>query len=259
MPRIGLIHAHSKFSYDGEHALEDLVALARKQGFDFIGMTEHSDALDAHQMRQFVQECHRLSSSQFLVIPGVEFTCSNDLHMLGVGIEHLTDSKDPVVVARFIHEEGGLAIVAHPSRNGYKIPKGLEACIDGIEIWNARYDGWFVPNDRAIVLWKDLQKSRKALIAVGGQDLHEMKPRGHVKTVIPHDELNQAAIFHALMDGSSWISNSFVQLHPTVLGGWLRFASIICARRVYLSLRSVARPIRNGIRTIRGHRPHRVG
>lgn len=251
MPRTGIIHAHSKFSYDGVHTLEELVALARRQGFDFIAMTEHSDALDADQMTRFVQECRRLSDSQFLVIPGIEFPCISDLHILGMGIERLTDSSDPTFVVRFIHEQGGLAIIAHPSRNGYKIPKGLETVIDGIEIWNARYDGWFVPNDHSIVLWKDLQGGRGELVAVGGQDLHEMKPRGHVKTVIAHDELSQATIFQALKDRRFWISNSYLRLHPSALGGWLRLVSIACARRIFLFARAVGRPLRNGFRAVR--------
>jgi hypothetical protein len=253
--RTGIIHAHSKFSYDGEHALDELVALARRRGFEFIAMTEHTDTLNGNQMSRFVQECRRLSDSQFLVIPGIEFVCSNDLHILGLGIALLTDSQDPTFVARFIHEQGGLAIIAHPSRNGYKIPAGLAAFIDGVEVWNARYDGWFVPNDLAISLRKNLQKDRSVIIAVGGQDLHEMKSRGFVKTIVACDKLSQTTILKALKEGSFWISNSYLKLDPAALDEHLRLAFIACARRIYLLARSVGRPIRNGFRAMRGDRP----
>jgi PHP domain len=251
MPRTGLLHAHSRFSYDGEHTLKDLAAIARGRSFDFIGMTEHAETLDRDQMHEFVRECRTLSDQGFLVIPGVEFVCAGDLHILGFGIEQLTDSKDAVTVARFIQQQDGLAVVAHPSRNGYKIPEEVWAAVDGIEIWNARYDGWFVPNDYAIALWKQRKRGGGAPIAIGGQDLHEMKARGHVKVMVTNDELSRAAILQALKSGDFRISNSYLTLHPATLGRRLPLVSIACARRLYLGARFIARPIKKRLLTLR--------
>ena len=112
----GIIHVHSNLSYDGQHSLEEIAQYAKKCGYGFVGMTEHSDTFDNDKMSDFVNECRRLSNSELLVIPGVEFTCENKLHLLGLGIEHFTDVKDPISVARFIRAQGGLAIVSHPVR-----------------------------------------------------------------------------------------------------------------------------------------------
>jgi hypothetical protein len=252
MPKTGIIHAHSQFSFDGEHRLEELATLARRRGFDFIAMTEHSDTLDTGQMQQFVRTCRQLSDSQFLVMPGVEFDCAHNLHMLGIGIEDLVDSKDPTFVARAIREQGGLAIIAHPSRSAYLIPEGLENVINGIEVWNARYDGWFIPNDRAIALWRALRQRNTTLIAIGGQDLHVMTRHGYVKTAVVHDQLNQAALLQALEDGRFWISNSYLRLHSTSFNGWFRSGCLACARQVYLCARSVGRPIKRRLQAKRG-------
>ncbi len=254
MAKTGIIHAHSTFSYDGEHTLEELVVRARSHGFDFLGMTEHAEALDEDQMRRFVRECKRLSDARFLVMPGLEFACPNDMHILGLGVEGLTDSRDPVFVTEFIRRQGGLAVVAHPGRAHYRIPTGLEAGIDGIEIWNARYDGWLVPNDRAIALWRNLRQEHEGLIAIGGQDLHAMRRRGYVRHVIPCDELSQPAIFRMLREGRFVISNAYLRLRPGALERPGRLASLAWARRMYLCARAVAKPIRDGFRRARGVR-----
>jgi hypothetical protein len=248
MPRAGLVHAHSTFSSDGVQDLEHLAADARRLGFDFLVMTDHAEEFDADTARRFVRECARVSDERFLAIPGFEFSCAGGLHLLGLGIVHPTDARDPLAVARAIGEQGGLAIVAHPSRSGYRLPEGLVYSVHGIEIWNARYDGWFVPNDEAIGLLAQLRKTHEALIAIGGQDLHAMTDRGHVKTVIDQEELTARAILQALAREQFSISNSYIRLHPRALHGTLRGVALACARRVFLSARWMTRPVRDRFR-----------
>lgn len=250
MVKTGVLHVHSTVSYDGAHTLEDLVLRARRLKWDFIGMTEHAETLDEEVVRRFVQECRRLSTPEFLVIPGIEFPCSQTLHILGLGVERLTRAKEPVEVARFIRDQGGLAIIAHPSRAHYRIPPGLESGIDGIEIWNARYDGWFVPNDRSIALWRRLQNAKTSLIPVGGQDLHAVTPHGHVRVTISCDGLDQTTVLRALRAGRFVISNRYLRLRPASLSGGLGLSSIACSRRAYLMARAIAKPIRNGFRAL---------
>lgn len=248
MPRTGLVHAHSTFSSDGLQDLEHLAADARRLGFDFLVMTDHAEEFEADAARRFVRECARVSDERFLAIPGFEFSCAGDLHLLGLGIVRPTDARDPLAVARAISEQGGLAIVAHPSRSGYRLPEGLEQRIHGVEIWNARYDGWFVPNDQAIRMLAQLRTAHEELIAIGGQDLHAMTRRGHVKTVIDQEELTARTILQALAREQFSISNSYIRLHPRALKGALRGATFACARRVFLSARWVTRPVRNRFR-----------
>ena len=49
----------------------------------------------------------------FLVIPGLEFNINNEIHILGVGIEKYINESDPEELIRKIHENNGLAILAH--------------------------------------------------------------------------------------------------------------------------------------------------
>lgn len=233
MARVGIIHVHSRYSYDGQHTLEEIRLFAKNRGYSFVGMAEHSDTLDEDKMSHFVAECRRLSDPAFLLIPGIEFTCDGNLHLLGLGIEHFSDTKSPISVARFIRGQGGVAIVSHPIRYDYNIPSGLEGEIHGIEIWNAAYDGRFVPNDRSIALWQALRGRNSTLRAFGGQDLHEISGRCHVKITLPCDELKQETILQLLKEGNFLIANPYFRLRPSHLAGETNLHSIIWARRIY--------------------------
>src|SRR3989475_11051387 len=170
--RSGIIHVHSTLSYDGEHSLAELASFGRKCGYSFIGMTEHSDTFDDAKMKALVEECRRLSDGEFLLIAGIEFSCEGNLHLIGLGIRQFTSASDPIVVARFIRAQGGLAIVSHPSRSGYEIPPGLVGEINGIEVWNASNDSRFVPDRRCIELWRGFRAPNQTLPAAPWPGLH---------------------------------------------------------------------------------------
>jgi hypothetical protein len=239
MPYVGIIHVHSNLSYDGQHPLKEIAAFAKERGYSYVGITEHSTTFDEIRMAYLVAECRSLSDPTFCLIPGLEFTCEADVHLVGLGVEHFTDVKEPMAVARFIKEQGGVAIFSHPSRYAYKIPLGLATELHGIEIWNAGYDGRFVPNDRSIALWRTLRTQNKALWPFGGQDLHQITDHCHVEVTVLCQELSQAGILQALRSGNFEISNRFFRLRPLGLSNPLKLHSIIWTRRAYLTAKAV--------------------
>ena len=85
----GIIHVHSNYSYDGQHSIDEIAQFGRKRGYSFIGMTEHSDTLDEEKVALYVEECRRVSSPDCLIIPGIEFSCDNNLHLIGLGVRTL--------------------------------------------------------------------------------------------------------------------------------------------------------------------------
>lgn len=251
MSQTGIIHVHSRFSHDGQHTLEEIVLLAKRRGYDFVGLTEHAESFDAEKMASLVQECQRLSTAELLLIPGVEFACGPDLHILGLGIQRFTNLLDPVAVARFVRAQGGLAIIAHPGRSHFTIPAGLETHVDGIEVWNARYDGRFVPDVRTIAFWDNLKGRARSLVAVGGQDLHEIRAQCHVKLSVACAVLEQPAILVAMRSGRLSISNSYFQFHPGIPTGRLQLGLIACAGWGYRCVREVVRAIKGKLRQLR--------
>ena len=239
MAHVGILHVHSNLSYDGQNTLAEIASLAKRRGYRFVGLSEHSDTFDQHKMAHLVDECRRLSDASFLMVPGLEFTCDNHLHLLALGIEHYTDAMNPALVARFVRAQGGLAILSHPSRYGYQIPSGLEMLLDGIEVWNAGYDGRFIPNDRSIRLWKSLRARNNSLRAFGSQDLHAIGDHRHVRVSVRCEQLTRDAILKSLKGGNFVISNSYVRLRSDSSPGWMKLNAIGAGRRAYLTAKAI--------------------
>jgi PHP domain len=239
MAHVGILHVHSNLSYDGQNTLAEIASVAKRRGYRFVGITEHSDTFDQNKMAHLVDECERRSDASLLMVPGLEFTCDHNLHLLALGIEHYTHVTNPALVARFVKAQGGLAILSHPSRYGYQIPSGLEMLLDGIEVWNAGYDGRFIPNDRSIRLWKSLHARNNSLRAFGSQDLHTIGDDSHVRVSVRCDQLTRDGILKSLKDGDFVISNSYVRLRSDSSPGWLKLNAIGVGRRAYFTARAI--------------------
>lgn len=239
----GLIHVHSNFSYDGVHSLSELEEFGRKKGYHFIALTEHSETLNDETMLRYVAECENVSRAGCLIVPGIEFDCENDIHILGLGAERYTSRKDAVEVAQFIKEQNGIAVIAHPKRRNHSVPSALLEVADGIEVWNVAYDGRFVPNTQALRL---LEKARdesngRRRLAFGGQDLHRLTAQSKVETTVAGDHLDKKALLEALGMGDFIVSNQYFKLKATERIRFARYAFICSAREVY----SVAKAIKN--------------
>jgi hypothetical protein len=197
----GIVHVHSNFSYDGKHSLLEIAQAARSIGLDFVCMTEHSDTLDPHKVSSIAKECETLSSPDFLMIPGIEFTCLDNLHLLGIGIKSYISSSDPVEVSRFIQQEGGLSVIAHPMRKQYQMPPTLLSVVNGIEIWNVVYDGRYFPNAMALDLYSKAKISNPGLVAFLGRDLHRLRNYHETSIRLEDCELDERMILDALRTG----------------------------------------------------------
>jgi hypothetical protein len=233
----GILHVHSRFSYDGQHSLDEIAAFGRRRGYGFICMSEHSDTLGASSMDAHVAECARVSTDSCIVIPGVEFSLGEKLHLLGLGITRLTPGREACDVARFIRDEGGVAVVAHPARYRYVVPEELAASVSGIEVWNGGYDGRFVPDDRVLRLWQSLKARHPLLLAFGGPDLHRLTDHGQVKVSLACEAPTRDGVMRALRDGRFVVANGCFTLDARVVPGPARLAAIMAVRRLYETLR----------------------
>jgi len=229
----GLLHVHSTYSYDGRHSISEIADFARRRRYDFVAMTEHSDTLTPERVSVLVEECNQASDRSFLMIPGIEFTCENDLHLLGLGVAEYTPSRDPLAVSDFIRERGGIAVIAHPIRYQYLIRNELACRAHGIEVWNGAYDSRFVPNHRSLILLKRLRQHNASLLAYGGQDLHRISPGFNVTALIRCTTLEPALVLRALGAGLFDISNPLIRLSARSTPGPLLSAKIIVARFAY--------------------------
>lgn len=173
----GLFHVHTDHSFDGKSSLEELVRFCRERRFDFVCVTDHADRMDEDSVRRVVLDCDAHSGSGVRLIPGLEyaFPDGEGVHLLCVGIREPIREKRIAGAVEEVHRRGGIAIVAHPSRNGYRIPENIISSIDGIEVWNACYDSRYFPDTGSIELWKAVRKRNPRVTAYTGLDMHDVK------------------------------------------------------------------------------------
>jgi len=106
-------------------------------------------------------------------------------------------------------------------------------------VWNAGYDGRFVPNVYSLDLLKNLRRRNRSILGVGGQDLHEIAEDPHVQVVVSCPELSQASIMRALKEGTFVAGNAYFQIDARCSPGPLKLAQITVARRMYDSARRI--------------------
>lgn len=123
----GDMHMHTTCS-DGVDSFDDMVKVALAYGYSYISVTDH------HQCRDVKLAC--LNEEKLLCIPGEEVPAANNLDILAIGVKKnirpLQSIRDTVIL---IHQEGGLAIAAHPwaFKQTYSKEELLNSGLDAME------------------------------------------------------------------------------------------------------------------------------
>jgi hypothetical protein len=146
MEVLAACHVHSKWSYDGSWSLEALSARFGSRGYRLLMMTEHDRGFTAARLDQYRKACSQASSSEFLVMPGIEYSdAANRVHVLVWGpVPFLGEGLPTSEMLEAVKAATGLAVLAHPSRrDAWKSfePSWADRLL-GIEVWNRKYDGW---------------------------------------------------------------------------------------------------------------------
>lgn len=186
------LHCHSCYS-DGKHEPSELASELASQGILYAALTDH-DSIEGTQ--EFENACSKLGLT---ALSGLEWTTSHlgqEIHLLGYGFDPLHPSlkneihptvfsgnsshdgvnprkkMETIDAIRFIHDAGGLAVLAHPllsipfQENLQQLISELSiAGLDGLEVY--RPD---VSPEQVGVLTEIA--NRNNLILSGGSDYH---------------------------------------------------------------------------------------
>jgi predicted metal-dependent phosphoesterase TrpH len=180
------LHCHTSFSFDSLASPEAVVRAAAARGLTHLAVTDH-DTIDGGKA---AAEAARAEGLPLQVIVGQEIrTPSGDL--IGTFLRETVPSHMPMPEAiAAVHEQGGLAGIAHPfdrlrgSLARLGDPDDLEALagsVDWIEAWNARLmfgDG----NARGAEL-----AARVGVPGVAVSDSHTTLEVGVAATIVGHD------------------------------------------------------------------------
>lgn len=150
-------------------APEALVMRAVELGLDGIALTEHHHCWSAEEVGELLRACGR---PDLVVLRGQEVTTATDggfFHgdLLVFGLEEPFNGRpETLSLLQEVHDQGGIAIAAHPYRAGYGYDDDVLALpVDGLEVLNSNYFS------RDIERATEAQR-RMGVASVGGSDAH---------------------------------------------------------------------------------------
>lgn len=147
------LHTHSCFSPDSRLTPTELIRLAKARGCDGIAVADHMTVQGGLAARA------ANTDPRFTVIPGVEYATEVG-HVVGLFVERELSGlpvqgqqRGGIVplaqVVAAIHEQGGIAVLAHPFQARQTLPAGIFGPdgLDAMEGFNSRANS--VRNPRA--------------------------------------------------------------------------------------------------------------
>src|SRR5581483_1306566 len=133
----GVLHAHSNYS-DGEFTLPELRNIFMAEGCSFLCITDHAEYFDPESIQSYVHECESLSDEKFRIVPGLEYRCEREMHILGYCATRLNDSTNPEQIIRHIDSQQAISVIAHPRNDFFDWIETFQALPQGIETWNSK-------------------------------------------------------------------------------------------------------------------------
>jgi len=197
MDVLAACHIHSTWSYDGSWTLPALAEKFTARGCRVLMTTEHDRGYSPARFAEFRKACADASSEALLVVPGIEYSDSdNRVHVLVWGPdEFLGESLPTTEMLTLAKAASGVAVLAHPMRKEvWKIfDPAWEEKLLGIEAWNRKYDGW-APSATAPALL-----ARTQAVPFVGLDFHTENQTFPLTMAFDvHGEITESSVLESL-------------------------------------------------------------
>jgi len=198
------LHIHSIYSKDSSNTIDNIIKRIKKLGLDGFALTDH-DTLNG------ISEASQ-KKDDLLFIPALEVSAKN-AHILAFDpIELIPDNLGIIETVEIIHEQGALAILAHP----YGLPRSW---VNSKIVEQAKFDAIEVANSAQFpyryILKKNLRLASKlSLPEIGGSDSHVPSTIGKAYTLIESSSRDIDDILDSIKKGrTKWYGSpiSFVQ------------------------------------------------
>lgn len=173
------LHMHSTYS-DGLYTPEQILFhVEHNTDLDVIALTDHDEIEGSLRLRDLWQQ----GDYRFDIVVGEEIS-TKEGHMLALYIEKLIPQGLSMERSiDLVHEQGGLAVVAHPLHRLFRhscqrevmdrIHASKDVWLDGIETWNASFCGIYA-NGVAMKANREVY----GLPELGNSDAHTLKSIG---------------------------------------------------------------------------------
>jgi len=218
----GIFHIHSNFSYDGKLPIEQIVKLCKKNGINFLILTEHiydrdkKEFMSDGKIESFIKECASFSEEDFHVVPAVEIpTPDNKIHIIGVGIKKPINTdklSTPLKILSELKEKNCLTVLAHPLKNkAIAILKEEELnMLNGIEIWNIKEEGRFIPDMQNYSSITKVANRYKDMFCYAGIDFHLSEPLSAAEMIISADIRSSDELLEIIKKGNFYFNGKFI-------------------------------------------------
>jgi len=147
----GLIHFHSKYSYDSILSIRKIVKFALNNNLNFLALTDHDSIVGSLKLKDFLG---KRGINSIEVMLGAEYkTEYGDIIALGIEREIRFTNFDELVSE--VRKQRGILLLPHPYR-GHRNLEYVTSKVDMIEVFNSRISDR--DNDKALVLAKKYGK-----------------------------------------------------------------------------------------------------
>ncbi len=187
------LHVHTRDSLDSHISLDHAARRCREENLDGFAVTNHDFFSDIPSSW--------LKKTDLVILRGMEVS-ARGAHILALDINEEVDMGLGIrETVEKIHEQGGLAIIAHPYSvlRTWVNRREIEAAgFDLVEVANAYQFpyGWML--ERNTRLAQEL-----GLPQTGGSDAHIPRTVGRAYTVLEVDERSEEGVLEALRKGKT--------------------------------------------------------
>jgi predicted metal-dependent phosphoesterase TrpH len=190
-------HVHAFFG-DLGLAPWDLQQEATRRGLDVIAVTNHIGVAGGKLNREWSTR-----RGGPIILVGQEIT-SSQYHLIAAGIEHAISARQPAAAAiRAVHEQGGIAIAAHPVRAYWNaFDHEALALLDGVEaahptMYSSRED-----RSDLEMFYRRAKEQNADVAAIGSSDFHVIAPLlGVCRTYVFAQEYSEQGVLDAVRHG----------------------------------------------------------
>jgi hypothetical protein len=203
--------------------------------------------MDQKSTTAMAAECRRMSRSEFVALPGLEYPLPGLGHVMALGLEEFVPADGPPLeFLRLIRRKGAVLVLAHPCQTESAPEPEVLRELDGIEVWNTRYDGACVPSPTALALFRKWRRIHPGLRAFQGADFHGLESAKPVFATIPPGPVTRDRVLQALRFGDLGARGRLIAIRSLADPGILTRAYIWMVFRGIGALR----PLRNRLRNL---------
>ena len=179
------LHTHSLYS-DGNSSPQTLVTYALRRGVQLFAVTDHDSIKGSQVARAYVKANPSLFEGRLGQCSGLEVMLGSEItskagHIVALGItEDIAPCQTAEATIAAIHEQGGVAIAAHP----YSIVGrfGVDKLIQSLPFDAVEING--SPSE-LVGNWKTRRENTQHLPLLGNSDAHVKTALGDCRTIFP--------------------------------------------------------------------------